>query len=373
MENKEIQQPILIPIVIPSYEPDERLITLLHAFDANGMGPVIIVNDGSSEEYDQIFGEAESIIAKRGGKLISYRPNKGKGRALKTAFSYITENMPEALGCVTADSDGQHTPECIASIISKFKENPDNLILGVRQFNKKDIPWKSWFGNTLTIKVFSYVAGMRVSDTQSGLRGIPLSFMKELIGCKGERFEFEMQMLLECSGRYGLTEVPIKTVYESKENHQTHFRPVQDSLRIYKILGKKFFLYVFSSLSSFVIDIILFHLAIMLFEDTFAGWYITFATIAARVISAFYNYLINYKVVFKSRASKAVALSKYALLAIIQMSLSAGLVSLAVFLIPNAPETPIKVVVDTLLFFVSYQIQQRLVFSSAKKHRGSVK
>ncbi|MBR3141710.1 MAG: bifunctional glycosyltransferase family 2/GtrA family protein [Clostridiales bacterium] len=368
MENKEIQRPILIPIVIPSYEPDEKLIALLHDFDKKEMGPVVIVNDGSSEEYDHIFKEAASIIEKRGGKLISYRPNRGKGRALKTAFSYIAENMPDALGCVTADSDGQHTPDCINNIIDAFKAHPDNLIMGVRKFEKKDIPWKSWFGNTVTISVFSYVAGMRVSDTQSGLRGIPFRFMKELIDCKGERFEFEMQMLLECAGKYDLTEVPIKTIYESKDNHQTHFRPIKDSIRIYRILGKKFFKFVFASLSSFVIDILLFHLFVLLFKDTFSALYITFATVGARVISAVYNYLINYKFVFRSRASRAASLTKYALLAVIQMSLSAGLVSLVVFLIPNCPETPVKVVVDTLLFLLSYAVQQRFVFSSKSKN-----
>jgi len=358
---------VLVPIVIPSYEPDERLIALLHDLDAKEMGPVIIVNDGSSEEYDPIFREVESIITKRGGKYISYRPNRGKGRALKTAFSYISENMPDALGCVTADSDGQHTPECINNIIENLKAKPDNLILGVRQFEKKDIPWKSWFGNTLTIKVFSYVAGMKVNDTQSGLRGIPFRFMKELIDCKGERFEYEMQMLLECAGRYDLTEVPIQTIYESKENHQTHFKPIRDSFRIYKILGKKFLKFIFSSLSSFVVDIILFYLFVLLFKDAYPALYVTIATVSARVISAVYNYLINYKFVFKSKASRSTSLTKYALLAIIQMSLSAGIVSLIVFLIPNCWETLVKAIVDTILFLISYSVQQRFVFSSKSK------
>ena len=370
MKNDDMKQPALIPIVIPSYEPDERLIALLHDLDDKAMGPVIIVNDGSSEKYDDIFKEAESIITKRGGKFIAYRPNRGKGRALKTAFSYIAENIPDALGCVTADSDGQHTPDCINKIKDTLIANPDNLILGVRKFEKKDIPWKSWFGNTVTISVFSYVAGMRVSDTQSGLRGIPFKFMKELIGCKGERFEYEMQMLLECAGRYDLTEVPIATIYESKENHQTHFKPIRDSLRIYKILGKKFVKFLFASLSSFVIDILLFHLFVFLFKDSFAAlYYITVATVGARVISAVCNYLINYTFVFKSRASKSVSLAKYALLAIVQMSLSAGLVSLFVYLIPGAWETLVKVIVDTVLFLLSYSIQQRFVFSSKSKNK----
>ena len=211
---------------------------------------------------------------------------------------------------------------------------------------------------------------MRVSDTQSGLRGIPFKFMKELIGCKGERFEYEMQMLLECAGRHDLTEVPIATIYESKENHQTHFKPIRDSLRIYKILGKKFVKFLFASLSSFVIDILLFHLFVFLFKDSFAAlYYITVATVGARVISAVYNYLINYTFVFKSRASKSVSLAKYALLAIVQMGLSAGLVSLFVYLIPGAWETLVKVIVDTVLFLLSYSIQQRFVFSSKSKNK----
>ena len=367
MENPEINNQVLVPIVIPSYEPDERLIALLRDLDEKAMGPVIIVNDGSSEEYDPIFAEVESIITKRGGKFISYRPNRGKGRALKTAFSYIAENYPDALGCVTADSDGQHTLECINNIIDTLKAHPNNLILGVRQFDKKSIPWKSWFGNTLTIKVFSYVAGMKVIDTQSGLRGIPFKFMKELIDCKGERFEYEMQMLLECAGSYNLTEVPIQTIYESKENHQTHFKPIRDSLRIYKILGKKFLKFIFASLSSFVVDIILFHLFVLVFKDSFPALYITIATVAARVISAVYNYLINYKFVFRSKASRTTSLTKYALLAIVQMSLSAALVSLTVFLLPNSWETLVKTIVDTILFLVSYSVQQRFVFSSKSK------
>ena len=177
------------------------------------MAPVIIVNDGSGPEYDEIFAKAAAIIEPHGGKYISYRSNRGKGRALKTAFEYIRDNMPDVIGCVTADSDGQHTPACIASIIGALIANPDSLILGVRKFDGEDVPWKSRVGNNITIKVFSYVSGVKVSDTQTGLRGIPLDFMTDLIDCKGERFEFETQMLLECAGRLKIHEVPIKTVY----------------------------------------------------------------------------------------------------------------------------------------------------------------
>lgn len=361
-----------VPIVIPSYEPDDRLLTLLEDLNSAGIGPVIIVNDGSGTEYDEIFGKAEELIGVSGGKLIAYRPNRGKGRALKTAFSYIAENYPDALGCVTADSDGQHSPECIAAIIDALRKEPEHLILGVRQFDGEDIPWKSRVGNNITIKVFSYVSGVKVSDTQTGLRGIPFVFMKELIDCKGERFEYETQMLLECAGSYKITEVPIKTIYDSKENHQTHFDPFKDSIRIYKILGKKFIKYLFASLSSFVVDILLF----ALFKKLFAGvipeaYLIQIATVCARIISATYNYIINYALVFKSRAGKATSLVKYAALAFVQMQASAWSVAGIAYLLPMVPSTLIKCIVDTLLFLLSYSIQQRFVFASKKKKGGN--
>ena len=357
-----------VPIVIPSYEPDERLITLLNDLNEAGLGPVIIVNDGSGTEYDEIFSRAEKLIEANGGKLISYRPNRGKGRALKTAFEYISRNIPDALGCVTADSDGQHTPGCIASIIKALRENPNSLVLGVRQFDGENVPWKSRMGNTITIKVFSYVSGVRVSDTQTGLRGIPFEFMKDLIDCKGERFEYETQMLLECAGRLKIHEVPIKTVYDSKENHQTHFDPWKDSVRIYKILGKKFIKYIFASLSSFVVDIILFTIFCKVLAGAVPeGYLVQVSTVCARVISATYNYLVNYFLVFKSRAGKATSLAKYAALAFVQMQASAWSVAGICFLLPMVSKTLIKCIVDTFLFLLSYSIQQRFVFSSKKK------
>ena len=134
-------------------------------------------------------------------------------------------------------------------------------------------------------------------------------------------------------------------------------------------MGKKFVKFIFASLSSFVIDIILFHLLVLLLKDSFSALYITIATVGARVISAVYNYLINYRFVFKSRASKTTSLAKYALLAIIQMGLSAGIVSLFVHIFPGSLETLVKAVVDTILFLLSYAIQQRFVFSSKAKNK----
>jgi glycosyltransferase involved in cell wall biosynthesis len=353
----------VIPIVIPSYEPDERFPAILTDLNNAGLGPVVVVDDGSGDSYNGFFEQAEQIVKPLGGVVLHHEVNKGKGRALKTAFSYILDNMPEATGCITADSDGQHSVECIKKCMDALKDNPDSLILGVRDFSGENVPFKSRAGNTLTVKVFSYLCGVKVSDTQTGLRGISREFMRELLDVEGERFEFETRMLVVTKDRYKIVEVPIKTIYDSKENHQTHFNPVKDSIRIYKIFGIIFAKFMFASLSSAVIDLVLFHVfckLLILFIDT--AIYVAAATVLARVISAAYNYLINYKFVFNSGKKHTTSFPRYVFLAVIQMSLSAVLVTLFVALFPAVPELGVKIPVDIVLFLASYYIQRKFIY-----------
>ena len=351
----------MTPIVIPAYEPDNRMLTLLESMKEKDLGPVIIVDDGSGTEYAELFAQARVCLHELGGTVLTHEVNRGKGRALKTAFAHILDTYPDAAGCVTADSDGQHTAECILSVRQALEDNPDKLILGVRRFDGEGVPWRSRVGNTITEKVFSYVSGVHVTDTQTGLRGIPRAFMKELLDVPGERFEFEMQMLLESAGDYPVLEVPIQTIYDSKDNHQTHFNTFSDSVKIYRILAKKYLKYVFASVSSCVIDLALFALFCYLFKNRTPA-YITVSTVLARTISSVYNYVMTYKVVFVSKQKVAVSGMKFFILVLVQMGLSALLVTAGSALLPFAPEVAVKAVVDTVLFFISYKVQQKYIF-----------
>ena len=352
-----------IPIIIPAYEPDERMIGLLADLQEQGFQNIILVDDGSGKDYEDLFDRALNMIRSSGGVLLRHEVNRGKGRGLKTGFSYVLENCPDAIGVVTADSDGQHTAECIRSVMKRLAEKPDALVLGVRTFDGEDIPWKSAFGNRLTMRVLGYVSGVQVSDTQTGLRGIPRAFMRELLDVPGERFEFETQMLLETAGRYSIEEVPIRTIYDSKENHQTHFNPLKDSIRIYRILGAKFIKYIFASLSSSVIDLLLFALFCRVLRGRPLPLpYVAVATVLARILSATYNFAMNYKVVFRSSEKVGGSAAKYVLLAIIQMTLSAILVTGGTALLPLLPEVIVKAVVDTILFLISFYVQRQYIF-----------
>ena len=345
-----------IPIVIPAYEPDDKLIKLMDSLVAAGLSPVVVVNDGSDKEtYGRIFDEVKN----RGAIVLEHEVNRGKGRALKTAFEYCLAEFEDMTGVITADSDGQHTAPDIKKCMNALIEEPKSLVLGVRNFEQSGIPARSVFGNKTTSRVMKLLVGMDISDTQTGLRGISSEFMRYLLTEKGDRFEFETNMLLATKNLgIKIVEVPISTIY-LEENKSSHFNPIVDSVRIYAIFVK----FLFSSLSSSVVDIALFTIFCgMLRGRSLAFDYIMLATIMARVISAVYNFFINYKVVFKSRSNGLWAAVKYAILAVCIMFLSGALVSFFHGLIPTSPEFVVKIPVDCVLFLVSFLCQREIVY-----------
>ncbi len=351
---------LTVPVIIPSYEPDERLYELARVIKNYPYGHVIIVNDGSGSSFDPIFSEVMDELGEN-GIFLQHEVNKGKGAALKTAFNYVLEHDMDAIGVTTADSDGQHSVRDIQRISEELISHPNDLVLGARDFNGEDIPWKSRLGNKLTSIIMTFLEGIKINDTQTGLRGIPRYFMKRLTDIKENRFEFETKMLLEADNKL-IREVEIETIYDSKENHVTHFNPFTDSIKIYKLLMGKFVSYVLSSLSASVVDVALFAVFSALLIQGMPAVYIAAATILARICSATYNYIVNRLLVFKSEKKTSGTLTKYAALALVQMNLSAILTTLGASLFLIIPAVLVKMGVDTILFFMSYRIQQRFIF-----------
>ncbi len=346
-----------IPIIIPSLEPDSRLPELVQALQSACLSPIVIIDDGSGDGYRAIFDDLQA----KGCTVLRHEVNKGKGRALKTAFEYCLGAYPDMTGCVTADSDGQHSPECIEKCKSALIQRPDSLVLGVRDFSLDDVPTKSRYGNNLTKRICKYIYKVDVTDTQTGLRAIPRNFMRELLDVAGERFEFETRMLIAAKGKFSIVEIPIKTIYDSKDNHSTHFHPIKDSIRIYSIFFGEIVRFLLSSLSSSVIDLLLFWIFCLLL-DSISVFYVAIASVLARVMSATYNYLVNYALVFHSKTSHKRSTLRYIALAAVQMSLSTAAVTGLTFLLPFAPELAVKIPVDVILFFVSYLVQRRFVY-----------
>lgn len=222
-----------VTAIIPTLNPSEQIHQVIANCLANGFEKIIVVNDGSSGDKAEIFAK---IVKNKKCTVLVHDVNKGKGAALKTAFSYYLENNKEHKGVVTLDDDGQHDIKDIKKVGKCLKKNSKTLILGSRDFTKKNVPFKSKFGNQITSFMFRFLIDIKLEDTQTGLRAIPNQLLETFINVKGERFEYETNMLLECQRQsIEMVEAKIQTIYLEK-NQNSHFNPFKDSLRIYRLL-----------------------------------------------------------------------------------------------------------------------------------------
>lgn len=226
-------------ILIPAYRPDEKLLHLLESLQASGLHEILIVNDGSGPDCDEIFSGIQTRWSHV--KILSHDVNRGKGSSLKTGFQYLLDHAPDSIaGAVTADADGQHTVPDIQRILSEMELAPGALVLGARAFDSA-VPFRSAFGNGLTRFLIRFLYGLRISDTQTGLRGIPRSVMELCLEIPSGRYEFELDMLLGAMSRgIEIRSVPIHTIYIDG-NASSHFHPLRDSARIYSVLFRNLF------------------------------------------------------------------------------------------------------------------------------------
>ena len=336
-------------VVIPAYQPDNKLIKLVEKIHDKSDFKILIIDDGSSPACQKIFDKASQYAT-----ILRHEVNQGKGHALKTAFQFIKEQNSYGT-VVTADADGQHKIWDIFRTANKASENPNKLILGVRAFTGK-VPLRSRFGNSLTKALFKLQTGVGVTDTQTGLRAFTTNLIPFMLKIEGKRYEYEMNMLLEATKEYEIVEVPIETVYIN-DNEGSHFRPIKDGLMIYKNIFK----FALSSLSSFVVDYIVYAIAILFLPTVPTSFRIFLANGLARVTSSIFNYSTNKKLVFKNEDGLVKTGMGYFGLAVGLFVLDTLLIRLfyAVF---GMNHLIVKIIVGILLFAVSWTVQKKFIF-----------
>lgn len=346
-----------VTAVIPTLNPNERIFAVVRALCENGFSSILVVDDGSDARCRPIF---EVLAENPRCTVLAHPQNLGKGRALKTAFRHYLTQPGEWAGVVTLDDDGQHDIESVTAVARALQETGDALVLGVRDFDAGGLPLKSRLGNKITSVVLALACGVHVSDTQTGLRAIPNRLLPALAEVPGDRFEYETNMLLATKQHHiPIREVPIRTIY-IENNKGTHFRPLVDSLRIYRTLLR----FLLSSGFSFLVDVALFWLISSLplgATVTRVFW----ATLVSRGASSVVNFLINRRLVFRQEDRLLHSAARYYLLCVGQAAASFLLVSILGVLSAGRWLVGLKMLVDGALFFCSFQIQKRWVFRPA--------
>lgn len=340
-------------IVIPAYEPDDNFPQLVHGLrslrtDLN----VLVIDDGSGAAYAAVF----AAVRAAGATVLSSAQNHGKGHALKLGFAEALRRYPGS-DIVTADADGQHDVTDIIAIADHLDRAHDHpgaaMILGCRAFTGM-VPLRSRVGNTMARQLFRVASGWALSDTQTGLRGIPHTMIPWLLTVPGARFEYEQQVLLRLrQSGFTARELEIKTVY-LPGNPSSHFRPVADSLRVLAPVA----LFAASSLLAFLVDA-----AVLLVCTSVTGMLVP-SIVAARLISATVNFAVNRRVVFarRGRGTLRRQIVQYGVLAL--MLLASNIVWMSYLTDAGVPLWLAKLLTEVVLFVTSYGVQRGVIFAS---------
>lgn len=359
-----------ITIIVPSYNPDDKLPEVVKGLVEGGFEDILVINDGSREECLKYFEEVSKYSEVT---VLTHEVNKGKGRGMKTAFSYVLENRPDSIGVITVDGDNQHTVKDIKYMAERMLEDPHSVFIGCRNFNDPKVPWRSKTGNKITSFIFKYVLLIPITDTQTGLRGTPKEYLPQMIETKGERYEFETEMFFTLKDKeIPFKETTIETVY-IEENQTSHFHPIRDSWKIYKLILAymfkrllRFLKFVASSFVSFLSDWGVYSICLLMLTGRLEEKLtLAIAVISGKVLSSVLNFTLNRKVVFGSGEKVGRTLLRYYTLWACQTALSYGLIYVISHILGQDSlliKCLIKPVIDLLLFLLSYQIQKRWVF-----------
>ena len=352
--------------LIPAYEPEEKIKGLTAELIEKGFD-IVVVDDGSGPDHAELFEELSQKAT-----VLTHSENRGKGAALKTGLNYInkymayTESVLTPAGAetisgrdaviVTVDADGQHLPDDVLRVAEISAQRRDALVLGSRALSE-DIPVRSRFGNTITRHVYSAATGVHVHDTQTGLRAFHRSLIPRLLQIEGDRYEYEINMLMQLAAEgVPIIEERIETVYEDN-NSGSHFRTVRDSFRVYKEILK----FSASSLASFAIDYGMYALLLAATGAAGIANSLVISNIGARLVSGTANYMMNRKLVFRSRTGFAKSAAQYFLLAAfilagntIVLSTLAGTLGINRF--------AAKLITEVIFFAISWTVQKYVIF-----------
>jgi glycosyltransferase involved in cell wall biosynthesis len=343
--------------IIPCLNPNQSLVLLVSELIKSTQGYIIIVDDGSDKCTERYF---KSILENKsyGDRIIllQHHINMGKGAALKTAFKYILDKLPEVKFAITLDCDGQHSVKDCLNILQAIKENPDCLILGCRQFTRK-IPLRNYIGNKVSNIVYSIILGVSLKDSQTGLRALNREMMKECLKIPFNRYEFETEQLIHLLKRkkVNVIQIPIATIYYS--NQSSHFNTVLDSFRIYFVL----FRYFLSSLVTSLIDLLFFVPSLSLTND------ILYANLISRFFALIFQFYILRKFVFKVKTYLLIRFISFAIYVLLMGIVSAN-IQIHLYKDFNFGILTTKILVESILFFINFAILKVYIFNKIEEN-----
>ena len=339
-----------IVILIPAYNPEQRLVNIVRELAQRTECPIVVVNDGSDAGLTEVF---ESIGTINGAEVVLNAINLGKGAALKHGINFALTHFPNVQGVVTADADGQHAIGDIVAVVEELRANPKCFVLGARKFGP-ETPFRSKIGNEVSRVVYRVLLGLRLRDTQTGLRGLPLLLAAAALTIRSNRYEFETEQLtLAAAMRLPIREVPIANIYEN-QNSSSHFNPIFDSARIYFVVIR----YALSSIATSLIDLA----AFLVLNSVLPS--VIWSNLASRAVALGVQYLLLQGFVFHSYSGVGRFLLFIGYVAL--TGLVSGVLQSELSAVTALSAVSSKVVVETTIFVFNFLFLRDIMFSRSK-------
>jgi glycosyltransferase involved in cell wall biosynthesis len=223
-------------VVAPTYNNGRTLRQVLSRLDSLDM-PVIVVNDGSTDDTAQILAEWQADAARGASRHAqAHAVNRGKAAAMQTGFALAAQ-----LGfthCVTIDTDGQLDPGDIPQLLDAARSQPSALVVGVRDASADDYPAPSRLGRRLSNLMIRLESGLRIADSQCGLRVYPLSLVSA-VPCRAGHFGFETEIITRAAWiGEAVIGVPVSCRYLPRGERVSHFKPWRDTARAIRMHGR---------------------------------------------------------------------------------------------------------------------------------------
>jgi len=206
--------------IIPAFNEERFIAGVVRGVREQGL-PVLVVDDCSRDATSERARAA-------GAEVVRHDTNRGKGAALATGFAWAREHGFEA--AVTLDGDGQHDPRELGAFLETAVRERADIVVGSRFLGRgaRGMPPVRKLTNRFMSGVLSFMAGRRLTDTQSGYRLIRVAVW-DALAVSSTRFDAESEMLVRaCRTGMRVAEVPIRTIYGEEASSM---RPVRDTLR----------------------------------------------------------------------------------------------------------------------------------------------
>ncbi len=343
-----------IVFLIPSYQPTDILNGLVERLRDASPAPIVVVDDGSGADHADVFQRLKGVP---GITVLTNAVNLGKGAALKHGMNHILVHFPDCIGVVTADGDGQHSVADILRVAKELENSPDKAAFGVRRFDAS-VPLRSRFGNVVSRYVYRLLIGLGLSDTQTGLRGIPKRLMRQCLAIRANRYEFETeQLIIIRTIGMPVQEIPIETIY-IESNRGSHFRPLRDSARIYFVLLR----YGAASLVTSATDLAVFTSVIVWSNQ------ILLSNVIARLVAIWVQFILLRSFVFRTHGAGNRELVLYLGLVVVSGVISTAMQLQFASFIPFPVVA--KIAAETLVFVFNFLFLRDFVFGSTNDAAG---